>query len=354
MKLLSPIDGDMLHARDGVMEGESLRIVVKVAAERNSRVTVNGVAAKDAGEYFTAEVVLDAYENRLVAREELSGEEVSAVVYRLKHFAGGYRLSIDDNIWFLRDIHQHAGVYRSIFDNPYLAFLRAVHEKYGTKVHINLFYQTDNFNLAQLSDAFREEWKAQSDWIRLSFHALGEFPDMPYRTAGYEEVKKDCELVMGEIGRWAGKELMGPVTTVHWGEAAVEGARAVRDAGYKGLLGYFNVDDDLPAVSYYLTTEQRRHIKQRFVWKDNKEDIVFIRSSIVIDKTALGDIRPYLDGYKQRGGLPPFVDLLVHEQYYYPFYEAYQPDFKERILTAVQWAQDNGYKPQFLSESIFE
>jgi len=354
MELISPIDGDMLHARDGIMDGDTLRVMVKVAAEAGSRIMVNGVEAGYAGEYYGAEVILDAYENKLRVWNEDTGEEVTAIVYRLKNFAGGYRLSIDDNIWFLRDIHQHAGEYRSIFDNSYLAFLRGVHEKYGTKVHINLFYQTDNFNLAQLSDVFREEWKAQAGWLRLSFHALQEFPDMPYRTAGYETVKRDCDLVMGEIERWAGKELMASVTTLHWGEATVEGSRALRDAGYRGQLGYFNVDDDLPAVSYYLTTEQRRHIKQRFVWKDNKEDIVFIRSSIVIDKTFLPDIRPHLDGYRRRGGLPPFVDLLVHEQYYYPFYEAYQPDFKERILAAVQWAQDNGYKPQFLSESIFE
>jgi len=270
----------------------------------------------------------------------------------IKRFAGGYRLSIDDNIWFLQDIHINKDRYRSIFDNPFLGFLKEVHERYGTKVHLNLFYQTEGFDLSMLSDAFKDEWKAQAGWLRLSFHALQEFPDMPYRTAGYEEVKKDCALVMKEIRRFAGEELMGPVTTVHWGEATVEGCRALRDLGYKGLLGYFNVDDDLPAVSYYLTTEQRRHIKQQFVWEDQQENIVFFRTSIVLDKTELDQIRPHLDGYAERGGLPPYVDLLVHEQYFYPFYFNYQPDYRQRIITAVHWAQERGYQPRFLEESI--
>jgi hypothetical protein len=182
---------------------------------------------------------------------------------------------------------------------------------------------------------------------------LGEFPDKPYQHAGYDEVKRDGELVMKEIRRFAGPELMGPVSTLHWGEATAEGGRALRDLGYRGLLGYFNVDDELPAVSFYLDVEQRRHIKKRFVWKDNKADIVFVRSSIVIDKTDLADIRPYLNGYTQRGGLPPYVDLLVHEQYFYPFYFNFQPDFRERIMTSVQWARDNGYQPRFLEECIF-
>lgn len=353
MEIISPIDGDMLHARDGITEEDRLEVTVTIKAPADSVIGVGGIRAVYNKDVFTVTVYLKEYENRIEARDEKTGEMASVTVYRLKNFAGGYRLSIDDNIWFLRDIHQNAGKYRSIFDNPYLAFLKEVHDRFKTKIHLNLFYQTDGFTLSQLSDEFKNEWRAQSDWLRLSFHALQEFPDKPYRKAGYDEVKKDCDLVMSEISRFAGKELMGPVTTLHWGESTVEGSRALRDAGYKGQLGYFNVDDELPAVSYYLSVKQRRHIKKRFIWKDNKEGIVFIRSSIVIDKTELPAIRPFLNSYKQRGGLPPYVDLLVHEQYFYPFYEAYQPDYRERILEAVLWAQDNGYQPAFLSECIF-
>lgn len=354
MEIISPIDGDMLHARDGVTEGDSLHTTLIIAAPADHVIMVGGVRAQYRDGFYTAPLVLKVYENRITAKDEETGETASVTVYRLKYFAGDYRLSIDDNIWFLRDIYQHAGQYRSIFDNPYLAFLKEVHDLYGTKIHVNLFYQTDGFNLSMLSDEFKDEWKAQAGWLRLSFHGLQEFPDMPYRESGYEEVKRDCALVMKEIRRFAGVELMGPVTTLHWGEARVEGARALRDSGYKGLLGYFNIDDDLPAVSFYLSPAQRRHIKKRFIWKDNHEDIIFVRSSIVIDKKELAVIRSHLNGYRHTGGLPPYVDLLVHEQYFYPFYEAYQPDFRERVLIAVRWAVENGYQPAFLSECIFD
>src|ERR1700709_1519345 len=99
MKIISPIDGDMLHARDGIGVEGGLQITVMVAGE-----PVN--------------VVLKEYRN------VLEGGDEKIVVYWLKNFAGGYRLSIDDNIWFLRDIHYNKGIYRSIFDNPYLAFLK--------------------------------------------------------------------------------------------------------------------------------------------------------------------------------------------------------------------------------------
>ena len=46
-------------------------------------------------------------------------------------------------------------------------------------------------------------------------------------------------MVKEQIRRFAGDELMGPVTTLHWGEATVEGCRALRDSGYTALAGYF-------------------------------------------------------------------------------------------------------------------
>ncbi|WP_266365801.1 hypothetical protein [Tellurirhabdus rosea] len=354
LQFVSPIDGDMLHIRDGELTDRSLRITVRVAAPADHAVTINGVEARGQHGLFTATVRLTDFENVLEAEDTQTGERKQITVFWLRHFAGHYRLSIDDNIWFLRDIFQQQDRYASLFDNPFLGFLKQVHDRYGTKVHLNLFYQTEGFNLSQFPDKYRSEWRQNAHWLRLSFHALGEFPDMPYRTAGYAQVKGDCDLVMAEIRRFAGEELIGPITTVHWGEATVEGSRALRDAGFIGQLGYFNVDDDLPAVSYYLDVEKRRHLKKRFVWRDNGEGIVFIRSSIVLDKKELPDIVPFLNSYaSQPSGLPPYVDLLVHEQYFYPFYEAYQSDYRDRILKAVAWATDKGYTPAFLGDALF-
>lgn len=358
LKFLHPIDGDMLHANDGIMTGESLKIQVKIAAPANSQITVNGTKAVYTEDGFTAEVSLDSYENLLEACEESSGEKRSIRVYRLKNFANKYRLSIDDNIWFLRDIQDHMDRYNSLFDNPYLSFLKNVNEQYGTKVHLNLFYQTDgifqkdDFNLSKFTDKFKGEWKENADWLTLSFHALGEFPDQPYMRAGYDETKKDCDLVIGEIKRFAGEEVMTNVTTIHWGEASREASRVLRDAGYTGQLGYFNVDDDQYPASYYLSEDERRHIKKRFIWKDHSEDITFIKTSIVIDTKKLEEIVPHLDAYIQNANKPPYLDLLVHEQYFYPFYFNYQPDYREKILAAVKWAQDHHYEPAKLGDCI--
>ena len=353
IKFIFPIDGDMLNEYDGIISDGDLVTKVKIAAPPGSKIKVNGLKTRYIDGVYHADVRLKNYENAIGLVDEKNGYKESIKVFWLKNYANKYRFSIDDNIWFLKDISINEDRYKSIFENVYLGFLKQVHDTYGTKIHLNIFYQTEGFNLSQMTDKFKNEWKANASWLGLSFHALGEFPDKPYISAGYDQVKKDCKLVMDQIRRFAGTEVMGPETTLHWGEGTVEGCRALRDSGYTVLAGYFNVDDNKASVSYYLNEEQRRNIKNRFIWRDNKEGITFARIALVVNTVKLKEILPYLENVKKSFN-PHYIDLMIHEQYFYPDYAGYQPDFGEKMMTAVKWAVDNGYKPGFLKECVVE
>lgn len=92
---------------------------------------------------------------------------------------------------------------------------------------MNLFYETGDlsafskprpyFNLSMMTDRFREEWRANSDWLRLSFHSRQEFPGPPYAVPEPEKIAEDCALVHKEIVRFAGEETLSRTTTVHFG-----------------------------------------------------------------------------------------------------------------------------------------
>ena len=355
IRFLSPIDGDMLCEYDGTMENGGLSTIVRIAAPDGSKIKINGADAEFADNSFFSRVHLKRYENLIEVEDRKSGERQSIKVFWLKNFTNRYRLSLDDNIWFLKDISDHADTYTSIFENPYLAFLREVHETYDTRIHINIYYQTEGFNLSQMTTKFRNEWKENAGWLRLSFHALQNDPDVPYINAGYKQVKTDCDMVKEQIRRFAGEELLGPVTTLHWGEATVEGCRALRDSGYTALAGYFidEPDEGQYPVSYYLDSKQRHHINKRSIWRDNREGIIYSKIAIVINNHDLDEIVPYLDDYKKETNPHGFIDLMIHEQYFYPFYREYQPKYRQKLMTAVKWASDNRYKPAFLSECIF-
>ena len=354
IKFITPVNGDMLCEFDGKVIDGNLITSVKVKAPKGSIIKINGIKATYIDGIFQAEVTLKEYQNVIDLVEEKKGYKESIMIFWLKNFAKKYRLSLDDNIWFLKDISNNANKYKSIFENPYLAFLKQVNDTYGTKIHINIYYETDGFNLSQMTDKFKSEWKQNSGWLRLSFHALADKPDNPYMNASYEKVKNDCDKVMDQIRRFAGKEVTGHVTTLHWGEATVEGCRALRDAGFKCLPCDFNVDNNLAPCSYYLDVEKRRHINKRLIWRDNNEGIIFIRCAIIINTYKLEEIVPFLDDLKKDPHMSAYVDLLIHEQYFYPFYSSYQPDYRQKVLTSVKWAVNNGYNPAFLEDCVFE
>ena len=261
-----------------------------------------------------------------------------------------YRFSTDDNIWFLRDIARNEDKYKSIFDNPYLAMWRDLHSKYGTKVHHNLYYQTEGFNLSQMPDKYRAEWQRNSDWMRLSFHALANNPDRPYIHASAEQIVRDYRLVVREIERFAGKEVLHPITTIHWGETTLAAARALRREGIRILAGYFEVRNDLPAVGYYLTVPQLRHMMGRDYWKDTREDILFVRHDIVVNTVPLAGIDGHLERVASDPNQSQVMELMIHEQYFYPDYQAYEPDYRQRVERAIEWVTKRGYKPVFFEE----
>lgn len=351
-----PLDGDMLHAGDGeaVPGGRKIKVTVMPNVEERMSIRINDKPAVLQGGIWSADVVLSSFENRITVSDTLTGRTSEITVFRLEKLDRCYRVSIDDAVWFLKDIAQHADKYTSIFDNPFMGFLRSLHRDYGTKSHLNLFFETTDFDLTQMPDKFKPEWRENADWIRLSVHARSEFPDDPYIRAGYYEMKRDCQAIRTEIMRFAGEEVMDNTTTLHWGQVPVDVCRALRDEGYTVQVCDFNVDNDLPPCSYYLSVPQRRHMNKRFIWRDNREKIIFVRSSIIINNVPLKNIDAFLDSYGKANIVPPYVDLLNHEQYFYPFYRNYQPDYRERMVSCVRWAQKHGYKPAFIQECVSE
>ena len=353
IRFLFPIDGDCINSNDGRGSGDCIRIPVRVEAPQGHAVEVNGIAARyETGCYRTYADVASG-EVTLEARDLSDGTVQSIKVFRLPDVMGGYRLSSDDNIIFLWDINEHRDEYKSIFENPYLAVYKKAHDLYGAKVHINLFYEFDEearacfskerpyFNLSMMTDRFKDEFRANSDWLKLSFHAQSEFPPAPYRHADYETVRRDCERVHAEIRRFAGEETLSKCTTVHFGEANEEGARALYDLGYRALTGYFIPDEF--SVAYYAKGALLEHIYERDFWYDTEIGVLFGRIDLVLNcnthRENLETIREIMAS-PTRGG---FVSVMIHEQYFYSDYMNHRPDFEARVLEACKLIAESGY-----------
>jgi hypothetical protein len=311
-------------------------------------VTVNGAAATVQGREFQAVARISGRQAVITAATE-DGFDAVTVLYDHSSFRR-YRFSLDDNIWFLRDIARSNP--KSLFDNPYMALWRRLHQAYGTKFNCNIYYQCEDFNLSMMPDRYRGEWRDHAEWFRLTFHALQNDPAEPYIRATYAQIARDYDLVANDILRFAGPEVMNTFTTIHWGEAPREACRAVRDRGIKGLCGYFFLRNGQPKVSYYLDAEHTEYLAGRDYWKDLDQDLIFIRHDIVVNGVKLADIGPHLEKVAANPHQQEVMELMIHEQYFYPHYVAFIPEYAERCEAAVRWVTENGYKPVFYSDGF--
>lgn len=352
LQVTFPHDGDVLNRHDGRMEGGTLIVAVQGRAPAGEAVAVNGVPAKVQGETFTCEVPLTQREE--IIRAQAGGQVASVRVLCNLHSCPRYRFSVDDNIEFLADLGTQPDRYASLFDHWYLAFWRRMHEEYGAKIHLNIYYQTVDrrFNLSQMPDKWREEWGENADWVHLSFHALQDQPPHPYREATYEQIAHDFDLVMREIRRFAGEAVTGRETTVHWASAPRESCRALVERGVDILIGIFFVEREEIDTAYYLDTQTARHIRRRDAWHDWSEGITFVDCDWVVNNLRLEEIIPRLEERAADPHTGEMLELLIHEQYFREELRLCQPDVQEKAERAIRWVTEHGYRPCFWGEGF--
>ena len=250
--------------------------------------------------------------------------------------------TVDDNIRFLKELTE--GSYSSAFEHPYLAMYKRLHEKYGLRVQLNLFYELGDFDLSQVTDRYREEFRSHSDWLKMSFHSRLENV-RPYENSDYDEVFRDCQNLHRQILRFASAENLGRTTTLHYCLATPEGLRAMGDNGVIGLLGLYGTESS-PKKSYQSTNEQGDRIRRGELVKEG--GISYGGIDIVLNLFSKDDILSELRYLLDR----ELVKIMIHEQYFYPDYRKYQADFEEKLDAAFELLVKNNFESAFFEDIL--
>ena len=358
------IDGDCITPNDGQEKNGAIILCIRVSAPTGHSVTVNGTYAYECEPgVYQATVVINGYRTAVVARDETEKSERRINLFRFSDAVGKYRVSSDDNILFLQDLTEHSELYPSIFDHPYLAVYKKAHDLYGAKVHLNLFYElceksrkyfTDRpnyFNLSMMTEKYKAEFQANSNWLKLAFHSKAEFPASPYAASTADEVTADCISVYREIMRFAGIESISNSTTIHYGSGNREVVRALRSLGFRSLTGYLDADaNGNPIVSYYIPSNIISHIKHRDFWVDTQEDMIFGKIDKVMNLNDLERVKQDVIASADHPHRGSFVSIMIHEQYFYSGYRSYLPDFEERVLSSCKLLCERGYIGAHISD----
>ena len=156
-----------------------------------------------------------------------------------------------------------------------------------------------------------------------------------------------------EIERFAGKELTCPETTVHWGDVTKEAIEALRQEGVKVEVAYFTANEDgLAVASLYLPVQQWRYMSGHDYWKDRQLDVTLVRHDMVINLFRVDEIVPQLERVAADPHQSEVLELMIHEEYFYPDYVAYEADYRQRVETAIRWVTEKGYKSVFYNDGF--
>jgi hypothetical protein len=94
-----------------------------------------------------------------------------------------------------------------------------------------------------------------------------------------------------------------------------------------------------------------RYLSRHDALKDFPSGIVFSNIDMVCNNVPLDQIVP-VGGDCTGSNQAEILDLMTHEQYFWPFYVNHLPDHAQRIETAIRWATEHGYEPVFLHEGF--
>ncbi|MDY0166945.1 MAG: hypothetical protein RBS80_10400 [Thermoguttaceae bacterium] len=349
-----PIDGAVMHARLGRKVDAGLEIDVRGSAPAGARVLVGGRPAVCEGEAFVGKAVLTDCENEVVVTVQIGDDRQESRIRLpwVKDSEKRYRVVIDDNSFFLRDITQKN--YDSLFDCFYLKMLKDLHEKYGAMFTLNIYYTTgDDWNLSQFPDKYRDEWRENASWLRLAFHAHADKPDRPYQDAPVEKLLADLDQVNEQILRFAGPETFSHPAVIHWGMTRPEAWKPLYEKGSRVLGGYFVLWSRWD-VNYNMDDFRSEWLSRNDLLKDYASGIIFSKVDMVINNTPLDQIVPKLDAVMADPRQAEVIDFLTHEQYFWPFYGNYLPDHPQRMDRAIEYVTRHGYKPVFLQDEFDE
>ena len=347
-----PFHGAVLNRRLGQPTAEGLKILVSGTAAEASRVTVQGQPAELRSGKFAADVILRDRETDITAVAEGHGgrqQDRVRVVWD-RNSRPRYRFSIDDNSFFLRDVHQKGC--RSLFDCFYLKMLRDLNRKYGAKFVLNIYFTTaDGFDISQFSDRYKSEWRDNAAWLRLAFHAYADKPDRPYQQGPVEKLLADFDRVADQIRRFA-PDAYSPPSVIHWGMVPPEAFQPLFQRGVRVLSGYFRPSNGGWDVNYRLDARRSEWLWHHDALKDFDSGIVFSRIDIVCNTVPLAKTAATLQEAVGDPNRAEIIDMFTHEQYFWPFYRNYLPDHPQRLDAAIRFVTERGYEPVFLHEGF--
>lgn len=369
LEIFSHRNGEILNHRHGKESATELLIELRGIASVQSNVTVNGIQATRNDREFRAEIPLRDKINPVTvkAKDKFGERTLTIVLVWDKASFKRYAVRIDDNSFVFTDLIRQK--YNSLFDHFYLKGLKELHEKYGSKFILKCFYENahdpEKSNLSQVPDIYRDEFEKNADWLHLAFHARAEFPDRPYQHCTTERLAKDYDTTTAELRRIAGDKCCTPPTNVHWAMLEPHNFSFMRSRGVKILTssGFManrivvdgrveNLEQGACDIGFFYEQDVARHMLEKRCFYDPDHDLFLSRSFFCFNIDTPEEIEEKIKAEDAKSQTD-IIESVGHEQYAYPFYAMFLPDYFKRLEASCRVPAELGYKPVFFQDGLF-
>ena len=245
-------------------------------------------------------------------------------------------LSFDDVQYCMEDITANANSYDSIFDNPFFALLKTLHDTYGTVVSLYLFIS----NIANYTAKFASEFADNADWLKFGLHQGAD----NYASTTAQTALTDYNTFTSNIVRIAGTvDVIDRCPRLGNFAGNSDSMLAMRDAdaGIIGLLSAYDTRD-----SYYLSSADSAYVYKHGRLYDTVNRLTFFRSLMAMEATAPSSTLPVLRTLAGVNG-SDYAVMMMHEYGVYDSEYTIVTANKDRLEYACNWAVQNGYTWDF-------
>lgn len=199
---------------------------------------------------------------------------------------------MDDSNSIFEDLTEHEEVYSSAFDNPLLGFVKNLHDEYGIVVSFYVFYSWDvesgKFCLADATDAFKNDFAANADWLRFGFHAKDA---RAYETIDANEEVLYYDMTIEQLLRITGSEAcIDNFVRLDRFIASADMIQKLADTDH-GIIGLM-VADDPKRLSYALSDDELLDVYKND-WYVDLEEMNYTPTDIRLEN--IKNIRQFFD-----------------------------------------------------------
>lgn len=247
-----------------------------------------------------------------------------------------FSLSFDDTFCVFKNIADTKP--KSIFENPTFSWYRELHNRYGVVISSYVYFEDNDFNLTNFPANYKEEFIANSDWLRFGFHARNK---STYYVS--EEIKADYVKTINELKRIMGKECIDNVIRLQGFQGSIDEIRKLRLLKEEPIVGLFTADDN--RQSYYLDMEKNKYIYSHDECYDKNLDLFFFSTDFRIE--YVDNINVKLDELNKDSWKNQKGDLVVFSHEW-----ALNTVNRLKIEKVCKYAQDKGYKFGFFEDLI--